>query len=477
MKLFNLLSAIDYKTEDNLKDIDIENIRNNSNNNCKGSLFVCLKGTNTDGHNYVADAKGNGAVALVVEREVNCDLPQIVVENTHKAMSLLAKRFYNNSVDKIKMIGITGTNGKTSTSYIIKSILEANGKKVGIIGTLGAFYLGKKIECNLTTPDPYDLHRIINEMYIGGVEYIVMEVSAHAIDQFKVWGIKFDVGIFTNCSQDHLDYFLNMENYAKIKKSFFTSDYIKLGVINIDDKLGLEIIEEPSVPFVSYGLSNPSDVFAINCLSKLSGTSFALNMFDNYFEVNSKLVGLYNIYNIMAGATACLLLGNNLEKIKLGIENCTNINGRFNVYKVKNFFVIIDFAHTPDGIKNVLKTTKDACDGRVICIFGCGGNRDDKKRAIMASEAEKYSNFVIVTSDNPRYENPNNIIDDIKQGFKGNNYTCEVDRKKAIEKGIKMCKKNDCLVICGKGGENYQDINGIKVPYSDLEEVKKFIKE
>lgn len=472
MLLHELLIGLDYSYIGDI-DLNIEKISTNSASNCKNGVFVCLKGTNTDGHNYVNDAKNNGAIALVVEKKVKSSLPQIIVKDTHCAISIMARNYYQNYNKKIKFIGITGTNGKTTTSFILKSILEEAGYKVGVIGTLGVCYDCKVIESNLTTPDPLNLHKMISQMYDEGVEIIVMEVSAHAIDQMKVCSIMFDIGIFTNLSQDHLDYFVNMEQYSKVKASFFSSNYIKTALVNIDDNLGKAIAKSNKIPCITYGMNNPSDVFAIDIISKIDKSTFLLNLFDNCINITSSLIGKYNVYNIMAAATASVLLGVSLKNIQLGIEKCKFIDGRINLIQVKDYNVIIDFAHTPDGLKNVLSTIKACCDGRVITIFGCGGNRDVDKRKIMGKEAEKYSNFTIITSDNPRYENPENIARDIEKGFTKDNYIVEIDRKKAIQIGMALCRKDDCLVICGKGGEKYQDINGVKVPYSDIDEVLK----
>lgn len=472
MLLRDILEDIEFMCYGDI-DIEIDRISIDSNSNCKNALFVCLKGTNTDGHNYTEQAKLNGGVALVVEKKVKTSLPQIVVKDTHSAISLIARNFYKNKHRKVKYIGITGTNGKTTTSHILYSILKTQGYRVGVIGTLGAYYNDEYLESNLTTPDPLILNKIIATMCDSGVEYIIMEVSAHAIHQKKVDSIKFDIGIFTNVSQDHLDYFENMDKYSNVKCSFFSPLHLKSAIVNIDDNIGKKIVKCAKIPCITYGIYNPSDVFAINIIHRIEQTSFMLNLVDNCESITTSLIGNYNVYNIMAASTAAGLMGVSMQNIKKGIENCKSVDGRVNVIRVKDYFVVIDFAHTPDGLKNVLSTIKNACEGRVITIFGCGGNRDIDKRKLMGEQAEKYSHFTIITSDNPRYENPENIALDVEKGFTKDNYIIEIDRKKAIEIGMSLCRKDDCLVICGKGGEKYQDINGTKVPYSDLEEVLK----
>lgn len=476
MKLKDLLKNIEIIETNVDLNIQIENISISSKNINENTLFICLKGTNTDGHNFAEEAIKNGCVAIICERRLNDNLPQILVKDTRKSFSLISSNFYGNPSKNLKLIGITGTNGKTTTSYLIKSILEHNGKKVGVIGTLGYEIDNEHFDLELTTPDPMELNKIFYEMKMANCEYCIMEVSAHAIALSKIYGLQFEVGVFSNLSQDHLDFFKTMEEYGKTKKQFFSKEYCKCAVVNTDDELGRQIFIEQKVPTVCYALNNPSDVFAINLSQKLSGSSFTLNLFDNILDIKTNLVGTYNVYNCLSAITTCAVLGLTGDQIKKGISTCKGIEGRFEVIKYNGFYIVIDFAHTPDGITNVLSTARKLCNGKLISIFGCGGSRDREKRPIMAEEAEKYSDITIVTSDNPRYENPEIIIDDIRKGFKSNNHIGISKRDEAIKAGINMCKKGDCLVVCGKGGEKYQDINGVKTPYTDKEEIYKIIK-
>lgn len=476
MKLKELVKNLEIRHFNAQENIEVENISISSKNLENNSIFICIKGVNTDGHNYVDDAIKNGCVLVVSEKKLSNEIPHIVVSDTRKAFSILASNFYGNPSKKLKLIGITGTNGKTTTSYLIKSILQTNGKKVGVIGTLGYQLEDKNYDLSLTTPDPMELNKIFYEMVNAKCEYCVMEVSAHAIALNKIFGLEFEVACFTNLSQDHLDFFKDMKTYGDVKKSFFNKTYTKCAVVNTDDDIGREIFISQNIPTVSYALYNPSDVFAINITQKLSGSNFTLNLFDNVIDVKTNLVGTYNIYNSLCAITVCAVLGLKTEEIKKGIGSCKGVEGRFEVIKYKGIYIVIDFAHTPDGLSNVLKTAKSLCKGKVISVFGCGGSRDATKRPIMAREAEKYSDITIVTSDNPRYENPEIIIDDINKGFITNNHIGISKRKEAINAGINMCRKGDCLVICGKGGEKYQDINGVKTPYTDKEEIYKILK-
>lgn len=476
MKLSELIKNLKVLNTNIQQNMDIKNISISSKHISDDCLFICIKGLNTDGNHYIDEAIKSGCVAVVTENKLNDNIPHIVVDDARKAFSVISSNYFGNPSKELKLIGITGTNGKTTTSYLIKSILENNGKKVGVIGTLGYQIADKSYDLELTTPDPLELNKIFYEMVKENCEYCIMEVSAHAIALSKIYGLKYEVAVFTNLSQDHLDFFNTMKNYGEVKKSFFTSEYAKCSVVNTDDALGREIFIQQKIPTVCYALNNPSDVFAVNITQKLSGTNFTLNLFDNVIDIKTNLVGLYNIYNSLCAITVCAVLGLKSDEIKKGILQCKGVEGRFEVIKHNGFYIVIDFAHTPDGLTNVLQTAKSLCKGKLISIFGCGGSRDVTKRPIMAREAEKYSDITIVTSDNPRYENPEIIIDDINKGFSTNNHIGISKRTEAINAGINMCKKGDCLVICGKGGEKYQDINGVKTPYTDKEEIYKVLK-
>lgn len=442
-------------------------------NKSENAIFVCLKGENTDGHNYAFEAFENGAKVIVCERKLNICKNEIVVNSTRQALSLMASNFYGNPHKKMKMIAITGTNGKTTTTYMLKSILESAGYKVGLIGTEGA-YIGKQFfAVNLTTPDPMDLQKLMSEMCHFGCDYCVMEASAHSLFYDKIFGIQYDVAIFSNLTQDHLEFFKTMENYGDAKLKLFSKQSVKVAVTNLDDELGKKI-ENLDLPTISYALNNPADCFAIYISNSLHGSKFILNLLDNIFECKINLPGRFNVYNALAASSAALALGIEGKYIVQGLERLKSVSGRFNFVKLANgATAVIDFAHTPDGIKNILTAIKELKPKRVITVFGCGGNRDKGKRPLMGEISEKLSDFTIITSDNPRFENPELILDDIEKGMVSDRFVRIVERKKAVEIAINLARAGDVVAILGKGVEKYQDINGIKVPYCDLDEVIK----
>ena len=436
----------------------------------KGDLFFCINGTRTDGHDFVPSAVANGAVAVVCERVLETDVVQIVVDNVRTAMSLIASEFYGRPCEKLKIVGITGTNGKTTTSHLIKNILAHAGKKVGIIGTLGVFYSNVEIAPELTTPDPIYLHKIFADMLADGIEYVIMEVSAHSIALNKIEGIRFAVGVFTNCTQDHLDFFKTMDEYGKTKAKFISDEYCDFLVINTDDELGRKLFDRAEGNVVSYGVENPSDVFAINIKEELTGITFVINLFDNIYNVKCKMAGMFSVYNCLAAATCCAVLNVNLDEIIIGITETEGVSGRIEYIKNKEGKnVFIDYAHTPDGLKNVLKTLRKCTAGNLICLFGCGGNRDKTKRPIMGEISGELADFTVITSDNPRYEDPCDIIADVESGIRKKTlkYITIQDRKSAIKYALAKTDRNDVLLIAGKGAEDSQEIMGVKHAYSD----------
>ena len=474
MNLENLIKNLEAKVigETNL---DILDITYNSKKVKKGSLFVCLCGENSDGHDFAKDAERNGAAAILCEKQVQVNIPQIIVSSTRKALSKVFSCFYDNPQNKLKIIGLTGTNGKTTTSFLIKSILEESGKKVGLIGTQGAFIGKQFFQTGLTTPDPQLLFKFLKQMVDFGVEYVVMEVSAHALALDKTEGIVFEVGVLTNLTQDHLDFFKTMENYKRAKFKLFEGNKIKSAVLNFDDEFGRKLAETITVPFLSYSLNNPSDVFAAKIGNKNGKNKFIVNILDNVFDVESNLIGEFNIYNSLAAASVAAMLGCSTKQIKNGLEKLFGVEGRLNRFNLSNGVVaFIDFAHTPDGIEQALNAIRELKFKQIITVFGCSGNRDKDKRHKMGQIAEKLSDYVVLTTDNPRFENPELILDDIEIGMEKTAHTRFVSREQAIEFALTLAKKGDCVAILGKGAETYQDINGVNVPYSDFEVVKNF---
>ena len=438
----------------------------------KGDLYICIKGSNFDGHKFTKEAKNCGASAILAEYKTDCDLPHIIVDDTRQAMSKAAAVFYNNPAKKMKIIGVTGTNGKTSVSHLIKEILDKAGKKVGLIGTLGIYFGNTFLESSLTTPDPIYLHKIFREMYGYGIDYVVMEVSAHAIELKKIDGIDFEVGVFTNFTQDHLDFFESMENYKKAKLNFINSDRCKYVVTNSDDELSREIVNGAKT--LSYGCYNPADVFAINIVNSENGTKFVLNLFDDIYTVNTKLMGMFNVYNIMAALATTTVLGIDRKLAVSAICEANVIEGRLEKVTNKNGVnVFVDYAHTPDGLKRSLEAVKSITKGKVICLFGCGGNRDFDKRSKMGEISGELADFTVITSDNPRYEEPMSIIKEIEDGVvsKTKEFIIIEKRSDAIGYALKIAKPSDSVLIAGKGAERYQEILGVKHLYNDKEEI------
>ncbi len=471
MEIKKLFSGIDYEQKG--RDIDIASLQKYSADEVVSGLFFCYKGVNYDGKEKVFEAIKNGAVAIVVEDFVDVNICQIKVENVRKIISKVCSNFFGNPDKDLKIIGISGTNGKTTTSYILRNILHSAGKKVGVIGTNAIYINDICIKATLTTPDPYELFEIFSQMLKAGVEYVVMEVSAHAIDLYKVWGIRFEAGLFTNLSRDHLDYFETMERYKAAKQKFFCKDYCKVCVFNFDDGVGRDFYRNCDCKKYSYAIINPSDLFAINIEMSLKGSNFVVNFEDEIMEVEISLAGKFNVYNSMGAIAVAKILGIGSDNIVAGIYTMPQVDGRFNLYKVGSKNVIIDFAHTPDGMENVLRTARSLSEGEIVTVFGCGGNRDSGKRKIMGEVASKYSDKIFLTSDNPRFEDPCKIIEDIKSGTQ--DAVVLENRKEAIITAIKTSSPFATILVLGKGAEDYQEQNGIKHPYSDKEVVFEYI--
>ena len=434
-----------------------------------GDVYFNLSKNYENGLLNSKNALKNGASFVV--SQVKLPIENLcLVDDVRETFGECCCNFYGNPSKMMKVIGITGTNGKTTTTHIISEILRHSGNKVATIGTMGVDFDGDNEDYSMTTPDVDILQKEFAKMVKSGVQYVVMEVSAHAIEQKRIYGINFDVAVLTNITQDHLDYFGTMDNYAECKISLFSPKYSKSAVVCADDDYGIKLLEKIQIPTISYGLNNPADVFAVNMQEGISGSKFCCNVLDDVCDIKTNLVGEYNIQNVLGALSACSLLGISLEDAKNALEYISPVEGRFNVvkYKVKN--IVIDFAHTPDGLEKVLKTAKDICEGKLFCVFGCGGNRDVDKRHKMGKIAEKYADIVCLTNDNPRFEEPAKIVSDIEKGMKKSHFV-ELDRKLAIEKMIGLSKEGDIVVIAGKGGEKYQIIGDKKIDYNDFDVV------
>ena len=458
-------------------DVDITDVKIDSKIVALGSLFVCLRGNDYNGHLFAKEAEKYGCTAISCEEELEIGLTQIIVADTRKALSLIAGNFFGNVHKKMTLIGVVGTNGKTTTAHLIGEILNTNGVKCGVIGTLGTFYQGNMMESSLTTPDPLQLHKMLKDMYDCGVKTVVMEVSAHAIYHKKINGLDFALGVFTNFSRDHLDFFVTEENYKKAKLKFFEENNCKYIVANVDDDFGIELKNRYN-NVITYSILNPSDVFAIEVSENKRGVSFVINLFDCIYKINMNINGEFNVYNAMASATATALLGVKTDKIISSLKKFKGVKGRMEKVYDEDFTVYIDYAHTPDGLEKVLSAINRNKKGRVICVFGCGGNRDVGKREKMGKISGALANFSVITSDNPRFEEPMDIIFEIEKGVLSvtKDYLLIQDREEAIEYALNLAKTGDVVLIAGKGGEKYQEILGIKRPYNDNDTVKEVLR-
>ena len=471
MKLCSLLKNLNYRIKGNCA-INISGLYHRDTEVKEGGLFFCLRGTQVDGNNFVYSAIKNGAVAIVSEQEIYgvSGITQVIVKNAREAMSLISARFFGAPAEKLKIIGVCGTNGKTTITNMLASVCEFALKKVAIIGTNGVFIKGVRYETNMTTPDPIDLQRYLAMMVKCKVEYVCMEVSAHAIDLHKIDGICFEVVIFSNFSEDHLDYFKTMDRYFSTKAKLFSKKYAKFAVLNQDDEKFKELIDGINLPYVAYSKINKSDYFAENIKTINFGQEF--DVCGN--QIVLPLLGIFNISNALSAIAGLRCLGFSFEQISIGLKNMKPVVGRFNTFDVNGIIVIIDYAHTPDGLKNILLAARDiAKKNKLISIFGCGGNRDALKRPIMGQIADNLSDFVFVTTDNPRFEDAEKIAKDIIGGIKSKNYEIELSREIAIKKAIDLANKGDVVVLAGKGAEDYIETNGKKIPYSDYAEIEK----
>jgi len=451
-----------------------------------GSVFVAIKGFKTDGHLFTQDALNKKAVAIVVE---NGDaIPdslvnhfkaiKIIVNDSRQALAEISSAFFDEPSKKLRLIGITGTNGKTTTSYFLKNIYETSGYKVGLIGTIANYIGNEKIESRLTTPESNDLNRLFNQMHINGCDFSVMEVSSHSLALKRVNGLYFAFAVFTNITAEHLDFHSDFGNYLNAKKILFdTLPSSSSAIYNADDVHSVDVIKDCHALKYSFGTKNDSifRISDINC--DLSGTSFTINYENKDYTLKTSLVGDFNAYNAAGAFAAATLSGIKDETIAAGILTTPQVPGRFEVLSNGTRKVVIDYSHTPDSLEKTLLVIRKITEKKipVFTVFGCGGNRDKLKRPLMGKIATELSDKVIVTSDNPRNENPSTIIEDIKSGITNQNYKVIEERASAIEEAIKNSEKNSVILIAGKGHEDYQEINGVRHHLSDREVARKIL--
>lgn len=482
MQLFELIKDMPYlmETRGDMA-TQIAAVTNNSRDKVEQGLFFCIPGARFDAHDFAPQAVANGCVALVVERFLEVDVPQVKVSNGRAAMARMAAAFYGHPAAGMKLIGITGTKGKTTTSYMTKAIFEQAGYKCGLIGTTGNMIGQKHLPGSLTTPDPIELQRDLRQMADENVQVVLMEVSAHAIDMHRLDGLTFEAACYTNFSQDHLDYFHTMEQYFLTKKSFFTSGMVRNAALNADEETSPRVREDLTIPHLTYGICVAADLFARDIEINEDGVVFELQLQGMHpVQVKLHMPGMFNIYNAMAAASCAMILGVSADDIRLGLESMTGVPGRIEMLPTGTpYRIILDYAHSPDSLQSILKTVREFTRGRLIAVFGCGGDRDKGKRPIMGEIGGNMADLCILTSDNPRNEDPMVILSAIEEGIKltGKPYEVIENRREAIRRAMQIAQEGDIIVLAGKGHETYQDIRGEKHPFDEKVVVQQLLDE
>ncbi len=470
---------------------NIEHISYNSKDIRQGSLFFAISGHKVDGHFFIEEAIKKGAKAVVYEighfiPSEHTDITWIGVNDSRDALAWISAKFYGNPSEKLKIIGITGTNGKTTTSYLIRDILKRYGKKTGVIGTIKYLIDDEERIAIHTTPEAPEFQELLHEMILKGVEYVITEVSSHALALKRVDYTKFDVAVFTNLSRDHLDFHKDMEDYFNAKKRLFT-ELLKndaLAVINLDDAYGRKLIEQLSNKKILYSMENPqADIYVKNYRLKFKGTEINVDIKKKKeIFIKTYLLGIPNIYNVISAVSVAVALNIPFDIIESALLDAHSPEGRFErVDEGQDFLVFVDYAHTPDALERLLISVRKlkeeiSKNGKVVTIFGCGGNRDRGKRPQMGKIATELSDYVILTSDNPRWEEPRQIIREVEEGILKDNYIVVLDRAMSLWIGTRLCKNGDILIVAGKGHEDYQEIKGERYSFSDREVLIKALK-
>lgn len=474
MELKKLLKNIDFELKKGNLNKNITELKYDSREIEKDNLFIAVSGFEVDGHQFINQAVKKGAPAVIIEKDISnyeSGVTYIKVDNTRKAMAELGKNFFEDPLKDIKMIGITGTNGKTTTSYLLYNILKEAAGKAALFGTIKNIIGDRELDSNRTTPESIDLYRYFAQMREEGVKYGVMEVSSHALDLYRVAGMKFEAAVFTNISPEHLDYHKTLENYREVKSRLFSHlSQDKFAVINLDDANADFIKEKSGGRNYFYSLdSEAADLYTKDFELHQKGMEYQSGgRIESLFKLS--LGGIFNIYNSLASILTADLLGVNEESIKKALTKISSVPGRFEIINAgQNFQIVVDYAHTPDGMKNVLETASAMEKNRLIVLFGCGGDRDRSKRPVMAELAERYADYTIVSNDNPRSENPERIFNEIKSGFSKSfaDYEIIADRKKAIKKAVEIAEENDLVMLLGRGHEQYQILKNKKIELDD----------
>lgn len=491
MRLIDLIKNITYNNIIGSSDLAITGMTYDSREVGPGDLFFCLPGAKVDGHDFAPQAVQSGAVVLLVERELPiAGVTQVVVADSRKAMAALSAAYFGYPSREMRVIGVTGTNGKTTTTHLIKAILEEAGHGVGLIGTIHTLIGNQALPVKNTTPDSLELQKLLRQMLDHKLSYAVMEVSSHALAAGRVDGCEYDTAIFTNLTRDHLDFHETFENYAEAKAQLFeglgqayTKQGPKTSIINIDDEYGAYMADKSTAKVWTYGKAPGTDLQARDVKITAKGTSFTVVTPVGEIELHLKITGMFNVYNVMAAIGAALAENIETAVIKRALEKFGSVAGRFElVDEGQPFAVVVDYAHTPDGLENILQTAKEFAEGRIIAVFGCGGDRDRTKRPIMGALAARYADYAVVTSDNPRSEEPDAILKEIETGIKEagatpDKYTLIVDRKTAIREALNMAQPEDIILIAGKGHETYQILKDKTIDFDDREVAREILKE
>jgi len=487
MQLKTLLSATPVREVFGSVDRPVENIAYDSRRVQRHTMFVALRGEKTDGHQFIAHAIDKGASVIVTEREqkdprVTC----LVVENTRTALADFSATFYGNPGRKLKLAAVTGTNGKTTTTFLIKDICENAGLRCGLIGTV-RYEIGERILPAIrTTPESLDLQELLAQIANAGCKAAAMEVSSHALAQERTRGLEWNVAVFTNLTQDHLDFHSTMENYFEAKTKLFTGlvgqkqKTKPQAIVNVDDRYGQQLLDklDKSVAVTTYGMGLRADFRASNYRAEFTGTSYQLDARGKSYLVRLPLIGRFNVTNSMAALAAAEVLGINLRSAVLSLGKAPQVPGRLELVPAKRQFqVFVDYAHTPDALANVLKTLRELQPNRLITVFGCGGDRDRQKRPLMAEMADRLADYSIITSDNPRKEDPSAIIAETEKGFRSNRYEKIVDRTEAINRAVALARARDIVLIAGKGHENYQEFADYTIPFDDIQDARRAIED
>ncbi len=488
MQLKNLLAAIPVREIIGSSDRAVESIAYDSRRVQRNGLFVALRGEKSDGHDFVDQAIEKGATVIVAERNPAAagGATTVLVENTRPALADLASAFYEHPVRKLRMAAVTGTNGKTTTTFLIKHICDNASFRCGLIGTVRYEIADRVLPATRTTPESLDIQELLDQMVNAGCRAAAMETSSHALAQERTRGLEWDVAVFTNLTQDHLDFHGTMENYFEAKARLFTQlseqkqKTKPVAVINIDDHYGAQLLRkiDKKISVVTYGMGARADFRASSYRMEMGGTSYQLDARGKSYFVRLPLIGRFNVANSMAALTAATSLGIGLREAVLSLGKSPQVPGRLELVPAKRQFqIFVDYAHTPDALLNVLKTLRELELNRLIVVFGCGGDRDKQKRPLMAEAVDRHADLAIITSDNPRKEDPDAIIAEVEKGFRSNKYEKIVDRTEAIARAIELAQPRDVVLIAGKGHENYQEFADHTVPFDDVQVARRAVED